>query len=102
MDFDTSVFWPAFKEAGMLCEARYQPSIGPLVIFDVGFKQPDQIVLDGLVSATDYSIEYQSADVTLKRDYVLQIKGVNYRVGQTPQALGNGTFVFAQLEKVKP
>lgn len=100
MSFDSSVFWPAFKLAGMLDEAVYQPADRPAVPFDVSFTRPDQVVLDGMVHSTDYSIEYQGADIELKRGYVLQILGGTYKVRQTPAAKGDGTFYVASLEKV--
>jgi hypothetical protein len=102
MVFDASVFWPAFKDAGMLNVAVYQPLNGVAVSFDVGFSRPDQVVLDGMVHTTDYSIEYQAADIELQRGYVLRIDGVDYKVRQTPAAKGNGTFYVAELEVVKP
>ncbi|HEY9145262.1 MAG TPA: hypothetical protein VIN36_01120 [Thiobacillus sp.] len=102
MAFDAAVLWPAFKQAGMLDEAVYQPPAGPAVPFDVSFSRPDQVVLDGMVHSTDYSIEYQGADIELQRGYMLQIAGAAYKVRQTPAAKGNGTFYVAALEKVGP
>jgi hypothetical protein len=102
MGFDSSVFWPAFKNGGMLDVAVYQPLNGVAVPFDVGFNRPDQVVLDGMVHTTDYSIEYQAADIELQRGYVLRIDGVDYKVRQTPTAKGDGTFYVAALEVVKP
>jgi hypothetical protein len=102
MGFDASVFWPAFQQAGMLDVATYQPPNGVAKEFDVGFSRPDQVVLDGMVHTTDYSIEYQAADIELQRGYVLRIDGVDYKVRQTPAAKGDGTFYVAALEKVAP
>ncbi len=104
MSFGADVFWPAFKLAGMLDEATYQPlGGGPAVPFDVSFSRPDQVVLDGMVHSTDYSIEYQSADIVLKRGNAVQIAGEGeFTVRQTPMAKGDGTFVIAPLEKVGP
>lgn len=100
MTFDSSVFWPAFKQAGMLDVATYLPTVGAAVDFDVNFSRPDQVVLDGMVHSTDYSIEYQGADVELKREYVVRIHSVDYKVRQTPQAKGDGTFFIAALERI--
>jgi len=86
----------------MLDSAIYQPVSGPAITFDAEFRRPDQVVLDGMVHNTDYSIEYQGADVELKRGYALQIDGFEYKVRQTPTAKGNGTFFIALLEKVTP
>ncbi|NML62265.1 hypothetical protein HHL21_14505 [Massilia sp. RP-1-19] len=100
MSFSAAVFWPAFKQAGMLDEAVYQSDTGPAIEFDVSFSRPDQVVLDGMVHNTDYSIEYQRGDIDLKRGYVVRIDGEDYKVRQTPVAKGDGTFVVASLEKV--
>lgn len=102
MSFAADVFWPAFKDAGMLDAAVCQPPNGVAVAFDVGFSRPDQVILDGMVHSTDYSIEYQGTDIELKRGYVLQILGDSYKVRQTPAAKGDGTFYVALLEKVQP
>jgi hypothetical protein len=103
MAFNAAVFWPALKRAGMLGEATHQPADGPVISFDVGFARPDQVVLDGVVHSTDYSIEYQSADIELKRGNAVQIAGEGqFTVRQTPMAKGDGTFVVASLEKVGP
>lgn len=102
MGFDPSVFWPAFKQAGMLDVATYQGPIGPALDFDVGFKRPDQVVLDGMVHTTDYSIEYMASAVELKRGFIITVEGVQYKVRQTPKANGDGEFVTALLETVPP
>lgn len=86
----------------MLDVATYQPPIGPALDFDVGFKRPDQVVLDGMVHTTDYSIEYLASAVELKRSFIIAVAGVQYKVRQTPMANGDGEFVTALLEKVTP
>ena len=80
----------------------YQPDAGPAINFEVGFQRPDQIVLDGMVHSADYSIEHQSADIVLKRSYIVQVSGEQFRVKQTPTAKGDGTFFLALLEKIAP
>lgn len=85
----------------MLDVAVYQPLNGVALPFDVSFSRPDQVVLDGMVHTTDYSIEYQAADIQLQRGYVLRILGADYKVRQTPAAKGDGTFYVAALEQVK-
>ena len=84
----------------MLKDADYVPASGPEVPFKVGFERPDEIVMDGVVHTTDYTIEYRSADVELKRGYNVRIDNVMYRVRQPPQAQGDGAFMRAFLEKV--
>jgi hypothetical protein len=102
MTFDSSLFWPVFKATGMLTEVAYQPPAGALVIFDAGYSRPDQVVLDGMVHSTDHTIEYQRADVDLKRDELVDIGGISFRVRQTPLTRGDGTFSVAILEEVVP
>jgi hypothetical protein len=102
MTFDSSVFWPVFKDAGMLAVVTYQPPVGALVSFDAGFNRPDQVVLDGMVHSTDFSIEYQRADVELKRGFLIVIDGMTYKVRQSPLVKGDGTFAIAILEEVTP
>lgn len=84
----------------MLDIATFQPASGPAIDADVEFRRPDQVLLDGMVHSTDYSIEYLAADLPLKRNDLVQILGVAYKVRQTPIVKGDGTFVIAQLEKV--
>ncbi|XYJ11809.1 head-tail joining protein [Telluria sp. B2] len=100
MGFGADVFWPAFRSAGMLDVAIHQPPHGVAVSFDVGFNRPDKVVLDGMVHTTDYSIEYQVADVELKRGDVVRILGVDYKVQQTPTAKADGSFYVAILERL--
>jgi hypothetical protein len=102
MGWRADVFFPAFKNAGMLVEAVLTPPAGAQVAFDVDFRRPDQVLLDGMVHSTGYSIEYQAADVTLKFGDILTLDGGAYKVNQPPSAKGDGYFVIAQLEKVNP
>lgn len=102
MTFDATVFWSSFKAAGMLTEVTLRPTQGGAVTFDAGFKRPDQVVLDGMVHSTDYTIEYQRADVDIKRGTLIEIDGEAYKVRQTPNTKGDGTFSVAILEKVVP
>lgn len=100
--FGSDRFWSAFGRAGMLDEITHHPEAGPPVVFQGGFARPDQVVLDGMVHTTDYSIEYQAADIELKRGAAVSILGVDYKVRQTPAAKGDGAFFIALLEKVEP
>lgn len=100
MSFHAERFWSAFQGVGMLDEASYQPPVGDLVVFSGGFKRPDQVVLDGLVHTTDYSIEYMASVVELKRGFIITVDGMQYKVRQAPVGNGDGEFVTALLEKV--
>ncbi|MBY0237872.1 MAG: hypothetical protein K2X55_01010 [Burkholderiaceae bacterium] len=102
MPWNPDVFFPAFKRAGMLNTAVLMPQTGPATEFDVDFRRPDQVVLEGMVHSTGYSIEYQAADVTLNYGDTLVVAGTTYKVSQPPDVRGDGSFVIAQLEKVAP
>lgn len=86
----------------MLSAVEFVPASGPAVPFDADFRRPDQVVLEGMVHTTDYSIEYQAADVVLARGDVVTVAGQSFKVRQTPVAKGDGTFVIALLEEVLP
>jgi len=100
--FHAERFWSAIQDAGMLDDASYQPPVGDLVVFSGGFKRPDQVVLDGVVHTTDYSIEYLATDVELKRGFIITVDGAQYKVRQAPMAKGDGGFFIAMLDKVTP
>lgn len=100
MSWSDDDFFPAFEDEGMLTEVHYQPPAGDVVTFMAGFQQPDEILLDGMVHSTGYSIEYQSADIELKRNFLVLVGTVQYRVRQPPVAKGDGSYMTALLEKV--
>ncbi|MEC3765007.1 head-tail joining protein [Cupriavidus sp. SS-3] len=95
MGFDPAVFWSAFRSAGMLTTASW--SGGP--DFDVGFEEPETLMVEGSLHVAERSIEYQTHDApTLRRDDVVTIDGKRYRLSQTPQKQGDGFFSRAVLE----
>jgi hypothetical protein len=99
MGFNHSVFWSAFKRAGMLDEA-YRSSISLVVPIDVRFSQPDMLVMEGMVQTAEYEIEYQTADMlTLRIDEQIIIGSVTYKVRGNPVKVGDGYFSKAQLTK---
>lgn len=100
MAFDTTRFFPAFARAGMLTEVAVTSGTSAGLIIQAGYEQPSQIVLDGMVHSTDYSIEYQTADASLKRGDGVTIDGINFRLKQKPEQTGNGAFSKASLEVV--
>ena len=93
--FDPSLIWPAFAAAGMLVEVT--PASGSA--FTAGFRRPDTMVLDGLAQSADYSLEYQTADATLRRDDMLTIGGTTYKVKRPPMASPDGHFSTVYLTK---
>lgn len=100
MTFDASLFWPAFRDAGLLVEA----AIGTTTI-DVGFTRPDQLRLDGITRSTEYQIEYLAADAPdLAEGDDVTIGADAYRVRETPRVSdepgADGTWRIATLTKV--
>jgi hypothetical protein len=106
MTWDPSVFWDAFKGAGMLVEATYQPAAGAPVTLDVGFSQPDIQLGGELMQSTEYEIEYPTALLpAVKIGEGLTITGSptsdgNYKIRSNPEAVGNGYFSKVKLTKI--
>lgn len=109
--FDASVFWPAFKEAGMLTFATLKQRGGAVDVW-VGFNRPDRPRFNGDGRSHDYEIEYQYADasrlaeggaVTLWADED-KSSGVKYLVREEPFVSDmdgtDGYFRHALLSKV--
>ena len=97
---DLSIFWPEFDAAGMLTEIECRHvSSGKEDPFKAMFNSPDTVVMDGMMHATDYCIEYQTRDVVLARGDQLIISGNEYHVRQTPKTESDGFFAIALLDK---
>lgn len=103
--FDPSVFFPAFKAAGMLCVATDGDGD-----FDVDYRRPGRVLASGAIS-NEHEIEYQSADRVLAEGDALSLVDPsgdalgNFKVRGAPfiPELGNaadGTFYCALLTKV--
>lgn len=106
--WDNSVFDQAFDQAGM--RQRVVRLVGgmPAGEFQARFDRPQQIVMDGLVVTTDYSIEFTTSDVQppLQFNDVVQVevsKGVlrSFRVKQEPLVQGDGYWTRAELGIIK-
>lgn len=100
--FDPSIFWSAFSRAGMLVEATYHPAAGPAVPgIQVGFTQPDVLMMGDMVQSTDYAIEYQTADMpALARGETITIGSDTYKARRPPEKKGDGTFSHVLLSKL--
>ncbi|QBQ98173.1 head-tail joining protein [Paraburkholderia pallida] len=96
--FDLSVFWPAFKAAGMLERVTVD---GTPDEFDAGFNRPD-IVLFDRAKVSDNVLEYQTADApALTTGSVLVIKGMRYRVSDKPVQDRAGFFSQVPVERMR-
>jgi hypothetical protein len=103
MTWDKSCFFEAFQAAGFLTEITVMAGPDQGRTFWGDYREPAQTLWDGIVQATEYSIRYQMADISLKRDSELMIGEKRFRVSQTPKASGDGTtYCIAALEWVKP
>lgn len=100
--FDPGVFWSVFAATGMLKTARLVSDDGSTRDVQVGFASPDALDLGGQITAADYQVEYQTADMpVLDRTAVLVIDGARYKVRRPPRRKDDGYFSVADLEKLK-
>ena len=103
--FDSSVFWPEFKEAGMLrLASTILPGCTEATEFDVRLVMPDVITANGQVSR-EYAIEYQHADApTLAEGAEVLIDCTLYLVREDPfvdeEGGADGYFRKALLTRV--
>lgn len=106
--WDNSVFDQAFDQAGMRQRVVRLVDGLPAGEFQARFDRPQQIVMDGLVVNTEYSIEFTTSDVASPLQFgetvrVEVSKGVfqNFRVKQEPLAQGDGYWTRAELGVVE-
>jgi hypothetical protein len=114
MDFDRSVFWPAFKEAGMLRSVSVKQSGKQAVTVDVKYEQPTQRIF-GQQASQDLTIQYQAADLPyLKEDDPVTfldaagapIRTERFKVREAPYVSANagedrsGYFKYALLTQI--
>ena len=91
--------WEAIGSVdGMLKTATFQLPNGNGMTFKVGLKRPDVLDMDDFVKATDYSIEYLTSAVTLKRGDVIRIDGTAYKLTRPPMQDADGDFSTVMLE----
>ncbi len=99
---DKSVFFEAFAQAGLLDTVIVESGPQTGKEFKARYREPSQVVFDGMAQSTDYAIRYQLADATLTKDTRLAIAGKHFTVLQKPQAVGDGrTFAIVTLGVVK-
>ena len=97
---DNSVFFRAFKRAGMLVECVYKPGTPQETPFSAQWKQPDTLLLGDEAQATEYLLEFQTADVPhLRRGDPLTVAGAAYSVREPARALADGYFSTVALTK---
>lgn len=78
---------------GVTCTAGAVSALG---ILDM----PSQIVADGMVLTTDYTLTAKASDFgTLKYDDAISVAGTNYTVRET-RFIDDGKFVEIALQKV--
>lgn len=108
--FDQSLFWPAFRAAGLLRLATVTISGGDVDAW-VSYRSPDALRMDGRTRSTEYEMEFQTADlaglaaadaVTIWAD-ADKTSGVAFRVREAPfndDPAADGYFRRALLTKV--
>ncbi|SNT28918.1 hypothetical protein SAMN06265795_12238 [Noviherbaspirillum humi] len=100
MSWSEEDFFAAFSDAGMLTAAVYQPAIGNPVPLQVGFVQPDVLLLDERVQASQVEIEFETARAPLMRQGDTIVIGNDvYRVRGTPTKKADGYFSTVQIGK---
>ena len=93
--------YEAADRAGFLKQAVWTPARGgePLTV-KVGFRAPDEPVLDGLTVSTDYAITYPvTALPDLVAEEIVRIESVDFRVREV-RAVGDGEERRATLTKL--
>ena len=90
----------AEDEAAFLADMGLPCSAGG-VAFVALFDQADAIVdLSRVgVHSRQYTLTYQSAAVTLRRDQAVTVNGAAYTVREAPQQLDDGAFTRAVISK---
>ncbi|MGH7343276.1 MAG: head-tail joining protein [Candidatus Rokuibacteriota bacterium] len=98
-DFET--LYEAAARAGFLKAAVWTPSGGgPPVTAMVGFRAPDEPVLDGLALSTDYAITYPvTALPDLVADEMVRVEALDFRVREV-RAVGDGAEHRATLTRL--
>lgn len=104
MAWRPAALFTAFKRAGMLSSAVYQPG-GLATPFDVQLRQPDAAVLGGEQQVPDVEIEYETAAVpALRRGDAVRItdaQGVTTQYTARAHATrqGDGFYSRCQLDR---
>lgn len=93
--------YEAATNVGLLKECRWQPSDGsPAQIRHVGFAAPDDTLLDGLTSSTEYVITYPaSVFVGLAVRDTVEVGGTSFQVREV-RAVGDGSEIRAKLTRL--
>ncbi len=93
--------YEAAANAGFLRTCRWQPTDGgALEIHEVGFKAPDDNLLQGLSVSTEYEMSYPATIFKgLRAREVVEIEGVSFQVREV-RAVGDGAELCASLTRL--
>ncbi|MGH8572391.1 MAG: head-tail joining protein [Gammaproteobacteria bacterium] len=93
--------YEAADRAGFLKEAEWTPPGGGMPVrIMVGFRAPDEPVLDGLAVSTEYAITYPvTALPDLVAEEIVRIEAVDFRVREV-RAIGDGQERGATLTRL--
>lgn len=99
MRFPVEVLFAAFKSAGMLEAAVFQPTSGAPVPFDAQWVRPEQLLLGDAAQSVEYVIEYETASVPrLSKGALVTVAGTPYKARAHAQTQGDGHYSRCQLE----
>ncbi len=96
---DLSIFFEAFKSAGLLQACVYKPGTPAEKAFDAGWQQPDTLLLGDEAQASDYLLEFQTADLpTLRQGDAITVDGKPFTVRAPAQKKGDGYYSTVALK----
>jgi hypothetical protein len=100
MDLNADRFYEAAARAGLLKTATWMPADRPPQLAAVGFRSPDDSILDGLGVSRDYAITYpDTVFVGLAQGDFLQVGPERFRIRDI-RAIGDGSERMATLSKL--
>ena len=93
-------FYAAADRAGMLVSCAWSPSNGnPALTAKVSFRSPDQSMLGGMVSSTEYVIKYPDSQlIGLDAGERVTVNSVNYLIRETAR-ISDGTEMMATMTR---
>jgi hypothetical protein len=100
MDINADRFYEAAARAGLLKTATWMPPDRPPQLAAVGFRSPDDSILDGLGVSRDYAITYpDTVFVGLAQGDLILVSTERFHVREV-RAIGDGGERLATLTKL--
>lgn len=96
---DNSIFFAAFKSAGLLDPCVYKPGTVDEKSFEAGWQRPDMLLLADEAQATDFLLEFQTADLpALRIGDPITVDGVAFTVRALAMKGRDGFFSTVALK----